>query len=156
MTPPPGGPHNIIADDVHWAIRKVCPRDIGVYQTLGVQFPVLGKLYIPDLCVCPVNQVPVDDEHPVTGDAILLAVEITSKDKPDRDRKTKLWAYAHGPVPLYLLIDRFDPNGPTVTLYSEPADGGYRRHTAVPFGESVKLPAPFSIELSTVDFPTPA
>jgi Uma2 family endonuclease len=61
--------------------------------------------------------------------------------------------YAHAPVPLYLLIDRYDEDGPAVTLSSDPLDGHYQRTMRVPFGESVELPEPIGLTLDTSDFP---
>ncbi|MFC7744083.1 Uma2 family endonuclease [Nocardiopsis composta] len=86
----------------------------------------------------------------------LLVVEVASPGNADRDRKTKLWGYAHGPVPLYLLIDRWDPvqGEPAATLYSKPVNGRYTNVQRVPFGEAVKLPEPFGFDLDTAEFPS--
>lgn len=152
MTPPPSPPHNRIAGIVDRALSRALPEHLGVYQTLGVAVPAVGKLYIPDVCVVPVEELTADSE--VTGDRLLLAVEITSKRNARHDRKTKTWHYAHGPVPLYLLIDRYDEDGPAVTLFSAPRDGHYQRQTRVPFGEPIALPEPIGLTLHTADFPT--
>lgn len=84
-----------------------------------------------------------------------MAVEITSSGNARHDRTKKLWAYAHAPVPLYLLIDRFDEHGPTVTLFSEPVNGAYQVSVRTSFGKRVTLPEPFDVELATEGFPTP-
>jgi hypothetical protein len=63
----------------------------------------------------------------------------------------KLSAYAQAPVPLYLLIDRFDAAGPTATLFSEPIDGHYQRAERVPFGKPVTLPDPIGAVIETWD-----
>lgn len=152
MTPPPANFHNSIAQCVHRDLVLALPRHLGVYQTLGVAVPAAGRLYIPDVCV--MRTADLDDGTEVTADAVLLAVEIASKRSAKHDRKTKLWGYAHGPVPLYLLIDRFHEDGPAVTLFSEPRDGHYQRSVRVPFGDSIELPEPINLTLDTKDFPT--
>lgn len=151
MTPPPSNPHNKIADVVHGALRGALPTTLGIYQTLGVAIPTIQHLYIPDICVVPVADVP--DDVNVTGDKLLLAVEITSRRNAAHDRKAKLWGYAHAPVPLYLLIDRYDENGPAVTLFSQPRDSHYQRQTRVPFGDPIDLPDPVNLALDTAGFP---
>ncbi|MFF7332977.1 hypothetical protein [Streptomyces sp. NPDC008150] len=53
----------------------------------------------------------------------------------------------------YLLIDRWAPDDPTVTLYGEPRSGAYRTLYTGKFGEPVALPEPFGPSLDTGDFP---
>ncbi len=151
MTPPPANLHNSIANSVHRALNLGLSDEFGVYQTLGVAIPVVSCLYIPDVCVMRVEDLHEGTE--VTGDKVLLAVEITSKRHAQHDRKAKTWHYAHAPVPLYLLIDRYDEDGPAVTLCSDPRDGHYQRKTRVPFGDAIELPEPIGLTLGTADFP---
>jgi Uma2 family endonuclease len=152
LVPPPGVGHNMIAEEVHRALVACLPRSVGIYQTLGSKVVPLEKLYVPDMVV--VDKSLLDPEGTeVDAGVTLMAVEITSQDNARQDRTKKLWAYAHAPVPIYLLIDRFDEAGPTVTLFEEPENGAYRRAVRVPFGEPVKLPDPFGVELDTQDFP---
>lgn len=151
MTPPPSHEHNDIASLVDRTLSRALPDEFRVYQTLGVAIPVVDQLYIPDVCVVPVDARSHGPE--VTAALLLLAVEITSKNNANHDRKTKKWAYAHGPVPLYLLIDRYDEDGPAVTLYSDPRDGHYQRLLRVPFGDPIALPVPLDLTLETADFP---
>jgi Uma2 family endonuclease len=153
MTPPPSAPHNRIAGILDRTLNRALPDHLGVYQTLGIAIPTVGRLYIPDVCVVPIDALDKDSE--VTGDQVLLAVEITSKRNATHDRKTKTWHYAHGPVPLHLLVDRYDEDGPAVTLYSQPRDGHYQHHVRIPFGESIDLPDPVNLTLNTADFPLP-
>ncbi|MBB5072198.1 hypothetical protein BJ969_005286 [Saccharopolyspora gloriosae] len=87
------------------------------------------------------------------GEDALLAVEITSKSGAETDRGAKHKAYAQAGIPLYLLIDRFAPRWPTVTLFSEPDGDAYRESHAVPFGKPIELPSPFDVTLETQDFP---
>ncbi|MFD7625759.1 hypothetical protein ACFV7Q_06860 [Streptomyces sp. NPDC059851] len=67
----------------------------------------------------------------------------------------KLWAYAHAPVPVRLLIDGFDQHGPTSTLFTGPQNGAYRHADRVAFGEELELPQPFALTLDTAGFPAP-
>ncbi|MFJ9792716.1 Uma2 family endonuclease [Streptomyces globosus] len=156
LVPPPHRHHNAIVDRVQRALYAVLSPDQGIYQTLGVHITPLDKLYVPDLVVVSsllVEDVEGEVSDPVDAAEAALVVEITSKNNADDDRKKKLWAYAHAPVPVYLLIDRFDGHGPTVTLFTEPRSGAYGSAARFAFGEPVKLPAPFSLTLETAAFP---
>ena len=153
MTPPPGNGHNLIADLVHRALARVTPDEWGLYQTLGVSIPLRAKLFAPDLVIVPRFELDsLSDNEPVPADRALLVCEITSFGNAKTDRKTMRWGYAHAGVPLYLLIDRFDEDGPAVTLFSDPVGGHYRHVVRVPFGEKISLPEPFGIELDTGGF----
>ncbi|MCI2422591.1 Uma2 family endonuclease [Saccharopolyspora sp. K220] len=153
MTPPPGHGHNWIANRVHRVLAREVPDEWGIFQTSGVAIPLRSSLFIPDVVVIPLDAMPTDDDPtPIPAGCALLAVEITSKSNAERDRKTKLWSYAHAGVPLYLLIDRFAGDGPSVLLYSEPLDGHYRRLHRVPFGDPIELPEPFGLTLDTKEF----
>ncbi|NIH84829.1 Uma2 family endonuclease [Amycolatopsis granulosa] len=151
MTPPPGGKHNLIADLVDDALRRVRPAGCGIFQTLGVGIHATGSIYVPDLCVVPRDAVP-DDSDPVLAEHVLLAVEITSPSNGDHDRKKKKWAYAHGGIPQYLLIDAFDEDGPAVSLFTEPVQGVYSRTVRVPFGQPAEIGEPFGIRVETAGF----
>ena len=78
---------------------------------------------------------------------------MTSKSSARHDRVSKPAAYATAGIPLYLLVDRWAPGGPTVTLYGEPKDDVYRVLHAVKFGDPIKLPAPFDVTIDTGEFP---
>ncbi|MFJ9342716.1 Uma2 family endonuclease [Streptomyces sp. NPDC101733] len=111
---------------------------------------------MPDLVVVPtdlVEDVDADVSDPVDAAEALLIVAITSKPDAEDDRERKLAAYAHAPVPVYLLIDRFDPHGPTATLFTGPENGAYRHAERVPFGGVLTLPEPFAVGLETERFP---
>lgn len=152
VTPPPDQPHNLIAHRLHRALLRAVTVEIAIFQTLGLSIPLLGKLFIPDLVVIPEAEVAKGESQPVLAEQALLVAEITSKSNADTDRKAKLWAYAHAPVPLYLLVDRFDEAGPAVTVYSEPTSGYYQRIQRVPFGESLQIPEPVELLLDTAEF----
>ncbi|MFI1755067.1 Uma2 family endonuclease [Streptomyces sp. NPDC020571] len=79
---------------------------------------------------------------------VLMAVEITSYDSDtnQRDRVEKPDGYAAAGIPLYLLVDRDDC---TVTVFTDPKDGRYRKQENSAFGAPVHLPAPVDITLDT-------
>jgi Uma2 family endonuclease len=151
MTPPPGGPHNDIADVLNKTLVRGVPDEWGIHQTQGLLIPALGHLYIPDLLVIPRAAERDDDGLYAASDA-LLVVEITSRGNAAADRKTKKWGYAHGRVPLYLLVDRWNPSGPRCALYSDPDGGQYHRSVDTAFGKPVELPSPFDLTVDTSRF----
>jgi Uma2 family endonuclease len=153
LMPPPDNDHNeiafLVSQDLSAILRANSWR---AYQTSGATIDRIERLHMPDLLVIPRSAVTLGG-FTVSAAELLLAVEITSKSNAQHDRKAKLWSYAHAPVPLYLLIDRFDPAGPHSTLYSEPVDGTYRRDVRIPFGQPIRLPKPFGVEIATAEFP---
>lgn len=82
------------------------------------------------------------------SEGALMAVEVTSYDSDtnQRDRIEKPDGYAAAGIPVYLLIDRDDC---TVTVFTEPEDGRYRKQVNRSFGEVVELPDPVGITLDT-------
>ncbi|WP_243791368.1 Uma2 family endonuclease [Saccharopolyspora gloriosae] len=151
-SPPPGSNHNLIADSVTRSCYAVIPRELVIFQTVGMFLPRSGGLCVPDLVVIEREQVG-DGSSGISAEDALLAAEITSKSNADTDRDAKHRAYAQAGIPLYLLIDRFAPRWPTVTLFSEPDGDAYRESHAVPFGKPIELPSPFDVTLETEEFP---
>ena len=154
VAPSPAINHNRVAAVLNRVLMRSIPDDWEVYQTQAVTVGSTGDRYIPDLLVYPVGRLP-DEGLVLPTEHALLIVEITSPSNADHDRKRKLWGYAHGPVPLYLLIDPHAPDGPHVTLYSRPESGAYQNITRVPYGETVTLPEPFELKIDTGLFPNP-
>ncbi|QKW08296.1 Uma2 family endonuclease [Streptomyces sp. NA04227] len=156
LLPPPRGGHHIIVESLQRRLCQCLPEDLGIYQRLSTAFPALGKLFVPHLMVVPCDIVlgpGHERDDPVDAAEALLVVEITSKSNARHDRTKKLWAYAHAPVPLYLLVDRYDERGPMVTLFSDPQNGTYKHADATPFGRPLTLPEPFHATLPTEKFP---
>jgi Uma2 family endonuclease len=152
MSPAPATAHNLIASLVHRQLVLGGPDSWAIFQTSGAAIPATREVYIPDICVLVKEGIdPAGTE--VGADVLLLAVEIVSERSKATDRKRKKWGYAHGPVPLYLLIDRYDEDGPSVSLFSQPSDGHYQHQVRVPFGEPIVLPEPFGLALDTTEFP---
>ncbi|QGK68523.1 Uma2 family endonuclease [Allosaccharopolyspora coralli] len=153
MTPPPDTGHNLIADRVHKTLVRAVPDEWAILQTQGVAVPLRSSLLIPDLVVIPRKRLAACEEPgPTPIEHALLAVEITSNSTTNTDRKTKLWSYAHGGVPLYLLLDRFAEGGPETLLYSNPSGGICQDTHRAPFGELVTLPAPFELTIDSGEF----
>ena len=152
VSPSPANIHNSVAAMLTELLVLAKPLDCAVHQTQAIELASTGDLYIPDLLVYPREKMPADG---YTGPAehALLVVEITSPSNANHDRKRKLWGYAHGPVPLYLLVDRLDPDGPHVMLYAKPENGVYQSMTRVPYGEAITLPEPFDLKINTGEFP---
>ncbi|RSS47171.1 Uma2 family endonuclease [Streptomyces sp. WAC07061] len=79
---------------------------------------------------------------------VLMTVEVTSHDHDTeaRDRQEKRDGYAQADIPVFLLIDR---DSDTITVYSQPENGRYRRRESCPYGETIALPVPVGFSLDT-------
>ncbi|GLF97734.1 Uma2 family endonuclease [Streptomyces yaizuensis] len=153
VAPLPSNAHNFIADCVQRPLYSVIPDDWGICQRLGVVVPSRDSLFVPDLVVIGIEVLRAEGGYTVPAEAAALIVEITSPTNARQDRTRKADVYCHAGVPLYLLIDGWDPAGPTITLYGEPKNGVYRVLRAGRFGDPVRLPDPFGLELATDEFP---
>jgi Uma2 family endonuclease len=153
ISPPPSSAHILIAETVDRAFVSALDDDLGVFHALSVGVSSVGGIFMPDLSLIARERVPQDDE-PVASEHVVLVVEITSRANADRDRRLKRRAYARGGVAQYLLIDAYDEDGPTVSLFSNPAGGVYRRMVGVAFGQVISLAAPVKVDLDTAPFPT--
>lgn len=153
VSPAPSIDHNDIADIVQRRLYTVIPENWGIYQTLVTAVPSRGGLFIPDLAIVPKAVLRAESSQFVAASGAELIVEITSKTNANHDRIKKAAGYARAQVPLYLLIDRWAPGGPTVTLYGEPKDDVYRVLQAGKFGDDIDLPTPFELTIRTDEFP---
>lgn len=151
VTPSPANIHNSVAAILTEQLVHAKPAECLVHQTQAIELASTGDLYIPDLLVYPREKTP-EDGNTVPAEHALLVVGITSPSNADQDRKRKLWGYAHGPVPLYLLVDPHASDGPHVTLYSTPDAGVYQNSTRVRYGEVITLPEPFDLKIDTGRF----
>lgn len=155
VTPTASVPHHLIAGEPHRALHRATPDEWGIYQRLSIAVPSRWGMYLPDLLVLS-KQRPLSGGYYVPAAHAESAVEITSGPKAVHERVVKRDAYVTAGIPLYLLVDRFAPGGPTVTLFSEPRDGTYRVLAQTAFGDAVELPAPFELTVSTSDWPVPS
>ncbi|MFD4503232.1 Uma2 family endonuclease [Streptomyces sp. NPDC058457] len=152
VSPAPAFRHNVIAVRVQRRLYSVIPEDWEIFQTLAISVPSRLGMLIPDLLVTPVPEQPEADSH-IPAALAELVVEVTSKSNARHDRVSKPAAYATAGIPLYLLIDRWAPGGPTATLYGEPKGDVYQVLSSVKFGDPIKLPAPFDLTIDTGEFP---
>ncbi|MEV6245157.1 Uma2 family endonuclease [Streptomyces sp. NPDC051742] len=153
VTPPPDGDHE---DYIGLIVGQVYRRSRTEMQFSGNKGLTLKETpgaprdhVIPDGTFAPQAQRlyrGAASWMPCAGVAMVL--EVTSS-RPNADREAKRRCYARGGIPLYLLVDR---DTSTVTLFTDPEDGDYREHHAVPFGKSLSLPAPFGFDLETAEF----
>jgi Uma2 family endonuclease len=151
MTPPPSGEHNVVDAILTRILIGAVDERLGVFHTLGVAVPSIGGIFVPDLCVVALDAPRGPD--PVDAGQVLLAVEITSRSNAQHDRKRKKWAYAHGGIAQYLLVDAYDEDGPSVCVFSQPEEGIYRSAVRSPFGKQVTLADPVAIEIDSSLFP---
>ncbi|UFR02698.1 Uma2 family endonuclease [Streptomyces sp. Go40/10] len=152
VSPTPAFHHNVIAERIQRRLYSVIPDDWGIFQTLSIAVPSRLGMLIPDLLVTPVQRPPETDSY-IPATLAELVVEVTSRSNARHDRVSKAAAYATAGIPLYLLVDRWAPGGPTATLYGEPKGDVYRVLSAVKFGDPIKLPAPFGLTIDTGEFP---
>jgi Uma2 family endonuclease len=123
-----------------------------VTNTESVKLPATDEAVIPDLIVVPDEELDTDTEWLLGPDSVQLIAEITSASTRDRDLTMKPSSYASARIPIYLIVDRLDGDG-TVAVYHQPDDTGrYLQHQTVPFGEPLRLPKPFDLELDTAAF----
>ncbi|GGU22463.1 Uma2 family endonuclease [Streptomyces daghestanicus] len=153
VSPAPAVRHNVIAARIARRLYPVISEDWEIFQTLAIAVPSRLGMLIPDLVVAPVPDDGESDSH-IPASLAELVVEVTSRSNARHDRVTKPAACATAGIPLYLLVDRWAPGGPTVTLYGEPRGDVYRTLHAGRFGDPVELPAPFGLRLDTSEFPT--
>ncbi|MGW3318308.1 Uma2 family endonuclease [Streptomyces fungicidicus] len=152
VSPAPAYRHNVIAARIQRRLYSVIPEDWEIFHTLAIAVPSRLGMLIPDLVVAPVRDHTESDSH-IPAALAELVVEVTSKSNARHDRVSKPAAYATAGIPLYLLVDRWAPDGPTATLYGEPEGDVYRPLATAKFGEPLKLPAPFGLVIDTSEFP---
>ncbi|MFB7332160.1 Uma2 family endonuclease [Streptomyces adustus] len=152
VSPAPAYRHNLIAARIQRRLYSVIPEDWEVFQTLAIAVPSRLGMLIPDIVVAPVREGADTDTH-IPAALAELVVEVTSKSNSRHDRISKPAAYATAGIPLYLLVDRWAPEGPAATLYGDPKGDVYRPLSTVKFGEALKLPAPFDLVIDTGEFP---
>ena len=153
VSPAPAPRHNVIAARIQRRLYSVIPEDWEIFQTLAIAVPSRLGMLIPDLVVAPVPECTETDTTHIPAALAELVVEVTSKSNARHDRISKPAAYATAGIPLYLLVDRWAPDGPTATLYGEPKGDVCRPLSTAKFGEAIKLPAPFDLVIDTSEFP---
>ncbi|MBD9730501.1 Uma2 family endonuclease [Streptomyces sp. H28] len=154
VSPAPAYSHNLIAARIQRRLYSVIPEDWEIFQTQAIAVPSRWGMFIPDLVVAPVRD-HTDPETHIPAALAELVVEVTSRSNARHDRVSKPAAYAAAGIPLFLLVDRWAPEGPAATLYGDPEGDVYRPLLTAKFGEPLKLPAPFGLVIDTAEFPAP-
>ncbi|WP_433467699.1 Uma2 family endonuclease [Spirillospora sp. CA-128828] len=139
--------------DFPWVTRQV----VNLYRETA------GKGCIPDLIVLDADVLGATveaDAFGVAPDEIEMVVEVTSRSNSEQDRPpitgrrladpNKWSRYAKVEIPYYLLVDR-SPKEAKTTLFSVPdrSTGAYLLRESWKFGETIRLPEPFNIEIET-------
>jgi Uma2 family endonuclease len=134
-------------------LRPHLPEGHRVSQApLLYTFPGVERAYGPDIHAA----------HRVTrrttsrrldGEGLSFVAELTSLSARDDDFTDKVERYGKAGVPVYLLLDMQEESA---TVHWSPSAKGYAALLTVPFGETVRLPAPFGCDLDTTGFQAPA
>jgi Uma2 family endonuclease len=121
----------------------------------------IGDGYIPDLIVLDAEE--SERARAARAPQLLpgqvgLVLEVTSPSNAADDRQptlrrstpTKWNGYAQVGLPYCLLVDRA-PRSAQAVLYSDPdpGSGTYLHFEAWKFGEAIRLPGPFNVEIRT-------
>ncbi|MEX2969242.1 Uma2 family endonuclease [Streptomyces sp. C184] len=154
VAPPRGTLQNVIVGKLQRPLYSVMPDDWGAYQRLGLALPARHGIYVPHLVVVPKAALSMTG-HVTPIAAAQLVVEIPSETNAVHARTQKRAGYACAGVPLYLLVDKWAPSGPALTLYGEPEGDAYRTRSATKFGEPIHLPDPFGVTIGTDAFLSP-
>ncbi|MEV0192528.1 Uma2 family endonuclease [Kitasatospora purpeofusca] len=120
---------------------------LGLVSGAGnLDLPGSENWFIPDLAVVPAD-LAAKTEGALLPDQTLLVVEVTSPSNGETDRTVKRRRYGQYGAPIYLLVDR---QHRACTVFSEPTRLGYAVEDGPhAFGVSVRLPAPFELDLDT-------
>jgi hypothetical protein len=152
LAPPRDPDRASIAAGIRHHLRGFTGHDRDVFWCRGLSVPS-GDLYVPEVSVSSTHRLAGHlADLWVDAALMLLVVEIPEAGQAEICRSTKRHGYASAGVPLHLLIDRFDEDGPAVTLFSDPVDGHYQHVIRIPFGEKISLPEPFAVDLDTGGF----
>jgi Uma2 family endonuclease len=165
VSPGPDYAHNTIVRGINRGFIAAELTDPGFpwrcVQTQDLNLSEIHDGYIPDLCVLSVES----DRRAREAQLIKIipqdlefVLEVTSPSTAPEDRvpgrrrttPTKWNGYARVGIPFYLLVDR-DPKEARTTLFSTPdtTSGDYAESVSWAFGEPIKLPEPFGIEIPT-------
>ena len=168
VSPGPAVAHNMIVTQIHESFMTVRLAQPGFpwrcMQATDLDLSAIKDGYIPDLIVSEAATLAAasKSEAPdLLPDQVELVVEVTSPSNATNDRQptlrssatTKWNGYAQAGIPYYLLIDR-DPRRAQAILYSLPDEnaGTYDHLRSWEFGETIRLPAPFEVEIPTNDW----
>lgn len=118
------------------------------YAPFLFTFPSQARAYGPDVYAVDPAAFQTDRRH-LDGEALSFVAELTSASTREADWTDKTPVYGKAGVPVYLLLDMQEA---TATVFWQPSAEGYVSRLTVPFGEPVRLPAPFDCDLDTSAF----
>ncbi|MDQ1028222.1 hypothetical protein QF035_005804 [Streptomyces umbrinus] len=145
-----GGPDGSRSEILAWLQRAFAEADSGLwlytFRGLRVEADGVGR-FRTDGALAPDRHFAGHGEWS-DPEGVLMALEVTADDvdTDQYNRVEKPDGYAAADIPVYLLIDRDDCS---VTVFTDPEDGRYRRQVKEPFGASVKIPTPVGLTLET-------
>lgn len=117
-------------------LDRVLQRLIGDRASIRVQMPfAAGDLSLPEPDVAVVPRGDYETAHPAQA---LLVIEVADSSLR-KDRRLKVEIHARAGVPEYWVVGLVDG---LVEVYTEPADGAYRRVTPARRGDRIR-PAAF-------------
>lgn len=119
----------------------------GLYVFLGVE-----RAYGPDIHAAH-HQTRRTTSRRLGGEGLSFVAELTSPSTRDDDVTDKVERYGKAGVPVYLLLDMQEDSA---TVFWSPTAKGYASHLTVPFGEKIRIPAPFDCNLDTTGFEAPS
>jgi Uma2 family endonuclease len=165
VSPAPALEHGGIIQDIVEVIVEARITDPAFswksIQCTGMDLVGIQDGYVPDIMLLDEEIFAAARKARVSylvPDQIELVIEVTSPSNagddrelgPRRTRITKWNGYARAEIPYYLLVDR-DPKIARATLFSIPDQnaGAYLHQESWKFGETVRLPDPFGLEIPT-------
>jgi len=163
VSPPPGFPHNAIASDITLAFNRAFGPDFPWRTDNGTMMSLVGvgDGFVPDLMLLEQDVFLAAQRSGIrtlVPDQIEMVVEITSYSNAKNDQEpagrgrpnTKWNGYAGAEIPYYLLVDR-SPKVSRSILYTIPDHGlgAYLHQESWAFGETIRLPDPFDVEISS-------
>ncbi|MCA2208084.1 Uma2 family endonuclease [Nocardia rosealba] len=149
VSPPPGGVHRYIADELVGAMRSALRAadrdDLTVLQAVPIRISTpLRIAVIPDVIVSSGSP-----RHVSCGaEDVILAVEVRSRNISREERDTRMAAFAEARVPYLWIIDLTVGN--RVGFEALGLDeSGYRRKVYATDGETVTAPGPVPVTIDT-------
>jgi Uma2 family endonuclease len=134
---PPAWPHSEVQRRLFRALDRILGDGIdGWIAGQEVSFTLLGRdrtMRQPDVSIF---RIPDAYDRVFTSDALLMAIEV-SDTTLKQDLTEKRDDYAGAGIGLYWVAD---VNRRETHIFSDPADGDYRKRDLVPFGNELMLP----------------
>lgn len=114
-------------------------------------FPGDERAYGPDIHAAHERTLETTSNR-LDGEALSFVAELTSSSTRDDDLTDKVEVYGRAGIPVYLVLDMQEEQA---TVLWTPSPTGYKSHCTRPFGEKLRIPAPFDCVLDTTGFQSP-